>query len=305
MDESIQREIREIANNDITEISRISQLVNSTHTERASNRRGSCTSSRLSSGSALNAGPSGSESGASSGSSAGCWVSELHRRFPSLQRTIHRSSTPTSSNMTEIVLIPLKALVVHRMSSRSKTLLLWVYSVKKRQQLARRRSVNSWIRTRCLCTPLETVLSLCYNWRVFFIPSFVNCKSTYNAISSLETDLNYCHQEQSNKTRSSHFFLFILIPKIPCLRKLGRGPRNKGVYRYRPRLYRVQVWPNYSCNHVIVFFFLHLLFSRTDHAPLSTLIAPQVGCRHLRCAVNFSSESFYTYYSNSFNSFVF
>ena len=97
MDESIQREIREIANNAITEISRISQLVNSTHTERASNRRNSCTSSRLSSGAALNAGPSGSESGASSGSS-GCLVSELHRRFPSLQRTAHRSSTPTSIN---------------------------------------------------------------------------------------------------------------------------------------------------------------------------------------------------------------
>ena len=89
MDGSIQWEIREMANNAITEISRISQLVNSTHTERASNRRGSCTSIRLSSGSALNAGPSGSESGA---------VSELHRQFPSLQRTTHRSSTPTSSN---------------------------------------------------------------------------------------------------------------------------------------------------------------------------------------------------------------
>ena len=59
-------EIRKIVNNAITEISRIFQLVNSTHTERASNRRGSCTSSRLSSGSALNDGPSGSESGASS-----------------------------------------------------------------------------------------------------------------------------------------------------------------------------------------------------------------------------------------------
>lgn len=77
MDQSIQREMCEIANNDITEISRISQLVNFTHTERASNRRGSCTSSRLSSVSALNAGLSGSESGASSGSS-GCLVSELH-----------------------------------------------------------------------------------------------------------------------------------------------------------------------------------------------------------------------------------
>ena len=77
MDESIQWEIREIANNAITETSQISQLVNSTHTERASNQRSSCTSSRLSSGSALNAGLSGSELGASSGSS-GCLVSELH-----------------------------------------------------------------------------------------------------------------------------------------------------------------------------------------------------------------------------------
>ena len=97
MKDSIQREIPEIANNAITEISRISQLVNSTHTERASSRRGSCTSSRSSSGFALNAGPSGSVSGASSGSS-GCLISELHRRFPSLQRTTRRSSTPTSSN---------------------------------------------------------------------------------------------------------------------------------------------------------------------------------------------------------------
>ena len=209
MDESIQREIREIANNDITEISRISQLVNSTHTERASNRRGSCTSSRLSSGSALNAGPSGSESGASSGSSAGCWVSELHRRFPSLQRTIHRSSTPTSSNMTEIVLIPLKALVVHRMSSRSKTLLLWVYSVKKRQQLARRRSVNSWIRTRCLCTPLETVLSLCYNWRVFsFHPlSIVNPLIT----RFLRWRLTLTTATKNNPTKLDHHIFFCLF----------------------------------------------------------------------------------------------
>ena len=97
MDESIQQEMREIAKNAITEISRTSQLVNSTHTERASNWQSSCTLSRLTSGSALNASPSGSELGASSESS-GCLVSELHRRFPSLQRPTHRSSTPTSSN---------------------------------------------------------------------------------------------------------------------------------------------------------------------------------------------------------------
>ena len=102
MDESIQREIHKIVNNAITEISRISQLVNSTHTERASNRRGSCTSSRLSSGSALNDSPSGSESGASSGSS-GCLVSELHRRFPSLQRTTPTLSDRGHSNSTQRV----------------------------------------------------------------------------------------------------------------------------------------------------------------------------------------------------------
>ena len=145
MDESIQREIREIANNDITEISRISQLVNSTHTERASNRRGSCTSSRLSSGSALNAGPSGSESGASSGSSAVCLVSELHRRFPSLQRTTHRSSTRTSSNMTEIILIPLKALVVQRMSSRPKTLLIIVGLQCEKTPTTRQEKVSEFV----------------------------------------------------------------------------------------------------------------------------------------------------------------
>jgi len=89
--------VRYIANNAITEISRISQLVHSAHTEMARNRRSSCTSSRLSSGSALNAGQSGSESKATSGSS-GYLVSELHRRFRSLQRATYRSSTLTSSN---------------------------------------------------------------------------------------------------------------------------------------------------------------------------------------------------------------
>ena len=99
MDKSVQRQIREIANNAITEISRISQLVNPTHSAAASNQRSSSTSSPLSdlsSGSASSALPSGSESGSSSRSS-GSLVSELHRRFPSMQGTTHRSSTPTSS----------------------------------------------------------------------------------------------------------------------------------------------------------------------------------------------------------------
>ena len=96
MDKSVQRQIREIANNAITEISRISQLVNSTHSAAASDQRSSSTSSPLSSGSASSALPSGSESGSSSRSS-GSLVSELHRRFPSMQGTTHRSSTPTSS----------------------------------------------------------------------------------------------------------------------------------------------------------------------------------------------------------------
>ena len=96
MDKSVQRQIREIANNAITEISRISQLVNSTHSAAASNQRSSSTSSPLSSGSASSALPSGSESGSSSRSS-GSLVSELHQRFPSMQGTTHRSSTPTSS----------------------------------------------------------------------------------------------------------------------------------------------------------------------------------------------------------------
>ena len=92
MDQSVQRQIREIANNAITEISRISQLVNSTHTAAASNLRSSSSSSPLSAGSASSALASGSSSG-----SSGSLVSELHRRFPSMQGTTHRSSTPTLS----------------------------------------------------------------------------------------------------------------------------------------------------------------------------------------------------------------
>ena len=59
MDKSVQRQIREIANNTITEISWISQLVNSTHTAAASNQRSSSTLSPLSAGSASSALPSG------------------------------------------------------------------------------------------------------------------------------------------------------------------------------------------------------------------------------------------------------
>ena len=69
MDKSVQRQTREIADNAITEISPISQLVNSTHSAAASNQRSSSTSSPLSSGSASSALPSGSESGSSSRSS--------------------------------------------------------------------------------------------------------------------------------------------------------------------------------------------------------------------------------------------
>ena len=100
MDKSVQQQIREIANNAITEISRISQLVNFTHTEGASNQRSSSTSSPLSAESASSdssALPSGSESRSSSGRS-GSLVSELHRRFPSMQGTTHRRCTPTSSS---------------------------------------------------------------------------------------------------------------------------------------------------------------------------------------------------------------
>ena len=64
LDKSVQRQIREIANNTTTEISRISQLVNSTHTAAASNQRSSSTLSPLSAGSAstpCSAFPSGSD----------------------------------------------------------------------------------------------------------------------------------------------------------------------------------------------------------------------------------------------------
>ena len=53
MDKSVQRQIRQIANNTITEIRLISQLVNSTHTAAASNERSSSTLSPLSAGSAF------------------------------------------------------------------------------------------------------------------------------------------------------------------------------------------------------------------------------------------------------------
>ena len=61
MDKSVQQQISEIANSTITEISRISQLVNSTHTAAASNQRSSSTLSPLSAGSASSALPSGSD----------------------------------------------------------------------------------------------------------------------------------------------------------------------------------------------------------------------------------------------------
>jgi len=77
MDESVQRQISEIANNAITEINRISQLVRSTP-----------------SSSVRPALPSGSESGPSSRHAQGSLLSELQRRFPTTQR----SSTSTSSN---------------------------------------------------------------------------------------------------------------------------------------------------------------------------------------------------------------
>ena len=109
MEESIQRQIREIANNAITEISRISQLVTFTQTETIGTQRSSSTSSPLQSGSeSVTAGnqqsystssplPSGSASarptGSASGASAGSLVSELHRRFPTMQGTTQRSST--------------------------------------------------------------------------------------------------------------------------------------------------------------------------------------------------------------------
>ena len=82
MDESVQRQISEIANNAISEINRISQLVRSTH-----------------SSSARPALPSGSESGPSSRHSQGSLLSELQRRFPTTQRSsASTSSSSTSSN---------------------------------------------------------------------------------------------------------------------------------------------------------------------------------------------------------------
>ena len=90
-------------------------------------------SSSLSAGSASSALPSGNRSSGSSSGSSGSLVSELHRRFPLLLRG------------AEAALIPNKGLTVHQMqgmSLPSKTLLLWVYSVKH-QQLARKRSVTS------------------------------------------------------------------------------------------------------------------------------------------------------------------
>ena len=79
MDESVQRQISEIANNAINEINRISQLVRSTP-----------------SSSVRPALPSGSESGPSSRHAQGSLLSELQRRFPTTQR----SSTSTSSSST-------------------------------------------------------------------------------------------------------------------------------------------------------------------------------------------------------------
>lgn len=82
MDESVQRQISEIANNAISEINRISQLVRSTP-----------------SSSARPALPSGSESGPSSRHSQGSLLSELQRRFPTTQRSsASTSSSSTSSN---------------------------------------------------------------------------------------------------------------------------------------------------------------------------------------------------------------
>ena len=109
MEEPIQWQIREKANNAITEISRISQLVTFTRTATTGSQRSSSTSSPLLSGSeSVTAGnqqssstssplPSGSASvratGSASGAYAGSLVSELHRRFPTMQGTTQRSST--------------------------------------------------------------------------------------------------------------------------------------------------------------------------------------------------------------------
>ena len=82
MDESVQRQISEIANNAISEINRISQLVRSTPSSSARPEL-----------------PSGSESGPSSRHSQGSLLSELQRRFPTTQRSsASTSSSSTSSN---------------------------------------------------------------------------------------------------------------------------------------------------------------------------------------------------------------
>ena len=78
--------LREIANNVITEMMRSNQ-------------------SNFSAGTASSALSSGYSSG-----SSGSLVSELHRRFSSMQGTTHRSSTPTLRTLsgTEAALIPHK-----------------------------------------------------------------------------------------------------------------------------------------------------------------------------------------------------
>ena len=117
MNESVQRQISEIDNNAISEINRISQLVRSTP-----------------SSSARPALPSGSESGPSSRHSQGSLLSELQRRFPTTQRSsASTSSSSTSSNRG-------RSQRVGRPSN--ETLLSLVYSVRKRQQLAKKRSVS-------------------------------------------------------------------------------------------------------------------------------------------------------------------
>ena len=121
MDESVQRQISEIANNAISEINRISQLVRSTP-----------------SSSARPALPSGSESGPSSRHSLRCLLNELQLRFPTTQR----SSASTSSNRG-------RSQRVGRPSNESviKDIFIVglpaVYSVRKRQQLAQKRSVSN------------------------------------------------------------------------------------------------------------------------------------------------------------------
>ena len=82
MDESVQRQTRGIANNAITEISRISQLMRATHTETSTGRISSTLSP---SGSASSACLSQSESGASSGRS-GSLLSETTPKIPEYAR---------------------------------------------------------------------------------------------------------------------------------------------------------------------------------------------------------------------------